>query len=163
MFAWRGFLYYKWVMYNISEEAPKLLDSILSVRCRGASSAYIDMYVAEARVRLVEQIRRLLAEVGRTLDVYNQAYRSLTEEGNPGDFRTFLRSAPGMFEVLGQQLGAVQHVISFWNYRVLKGRRAGRLGPQELMDILLDFEESVACAPGAAGPAAGRTGGGLRI
>ncbi|HTJ58276.1 MAG TPA: hypothetical protein VL418_12005 [Devosiaceae bacterium] len=160
MFAWRGFLYYKWVMYNISEEAPKLLDSILGVRYRGASNAYIDMYVAEARGRLVEQIRRLLADVGRTLGVYDRAYQSLTEQGDPTAFRTFLRSAPGMFEVLGQQLGAVQHVISFWNYRVLKGHRVRHLAPQELMDILLDFEESVACSPGGgdAAPAAARLG-----
>ncbi len=144
MFAWRGFLYYKWVMHNISEEAPKLLDSILTVRYRGASSAYIDMYIAEARVRLVEQIKQLLGDVGRTLSVYNQAYSSLTLEGNPSAFRSFLRQAPNLFVVLGQQLGAVQHVISFWNFRVLKGLRARYLGPQELMDILLDFEESVA-------------------
>jgi len=163
MFAWRGFLYYKWMMRSIGRDAPELLDSIATVRHRGASSAYIDMYVAEARLRLVEQIGRLLADVGRTLGIYDQAYRSLIEKGDPGAFRSFLRSAPCLFAVLGQQLGAVQHVISFWNYRVLKGRRAGRLGPQELMDILLDFEESVACAPGAAGPAAGRTGGALRI
>jgi hypothetical protein len=47
-----------------------------------------------------------------------------------------------MFYNLGEQLGAVQHIISFWRYRFPEGDRR-LVSHDELMDMLLDFEDSL--------------------
>jgi hypothetical protein len=54
-------------------------------------------------------------------------------------------AAPDMFMSLGEQLGAIQHVVSFWRYRFPEGRPA-LIAPDELMDLFLDFEDSMAFA-----------------
>jgi hypothetical protein len=43
-----------------------------------------------------------------------------------------------MFSRLGEQLGALQHIVSFWRYRFAPGRAP--VGAGELIDILMDFE-----------------------
>jgi hypothetical protein len=55
-----------------------------------------------------------------------------------------LLAAPDMFMSLGEQSGAVQHILSFWRYRFPIGRRV-TVSPDELMDIFLDFEDGLLC------------------
>ena len=62
--------------------------------------------------------------------------------------REFLLSAPAMFCDLGERLGAVNHIVSFWNFRFPQGKMPIVTGP-ELVDILADFEESLAFNEGA--------------
>ena len=76
------------------------------------------------------------------MDAYDQAYRALTEDGQPAAFRDFLLAAPAMFMTLGEQTGAVQHIVSFWRYRFPLGRPAA-ISPEELMDVFMDFEDSL--------------------
>jgi len=51
-------------------------------------------------------------------------------------------NAPAMFCELGERLGAVSHIVSFWNFRFPQGRLPVVTGP-ELMDIFTDFESSL--------------------
>ena len=46
-----------------------------------------------------------------------------------------------MFQSLGEQIGALQHVVSFSRYRF--GSKTAPLGSEELMEILMDFESSL--------------------
>ena len=75
------------------------------------------------------------------LKVYDDAFQGLIEEGRPTAFRDFLRDAPHLFARLGERLGAVQHIVSFWNYRMSPDRP--RPSPEELIDLLADFETSL--------------------
>jgi hypothetical protein len=63
-------------------------------------------------------------------------------ENNPVSFRDFLLSAPVMFVQIGEQLGAIQHVVSFWRYRMPKGKPR-IIGFDELSDLFLDFEDGL--------------------
>ena len=56
-------------------------------------------------------------------------------------FRECLLKAPSLFTRLGEQVGSLQHIVSFTNYRF--GPRRGYIGSEELMDILIDFELSL--------------------
>jgi hypothetical protein len=80
--------------------------------------------------------------VQAALDVYNSAYSQLTTKNNPVDFRDFLAVGPDMFVSIGEQLGAIQHVISFWTYRMPRGH-ARRIPVEELTDLFVDFEEGL--------------------
>ena len=91
---------------------------------------------------LRDQIVQTCNEVRRTLAVYDEAYAGLTHEGRPAAFRDFLLDAPRLFSRLGDQLGAIQHIVSFWRYRFSPG--ASHVGVEELIDIFMDFETGLA-------------------
>ena len=152
MFAWRGFLYYKWVIKDISEEAPKVIDAIARIRPRGSIPPEIETYISQAKVRLTATIKRLLSSVRDTISLYNEAYRELTERQNPSSFRKFLLSAPQLFVQLGHQLGALQHILSFWAFRFGSGHKVRPVMAEDLMDILQDFEDSLASTGSPHGP-----------
>jgi hypothetical protein len=76
------------------------------------------------------------------LGIYDQAYQGLTQRSDPIGFRNFLLSAPTLFHELGERLGAVDHMISFWRYRFPKDKPTAVTG-HELADIFNDFEYSL--------------------
>ena len=75
------------------------------------------------------------------LKVYDHAFEGLTQRSDPVAFRDFLLAAPDMFFKIGERLGAVQHVTSFWAYRVPTPRLT--LTADELAELLQDFEQSL--------------------
>ena len=97
--------------------------------------------IARGRVVVRDLIKRAMTETRETMKVYDVAYSSLTQSGNPLMFRDFLLDAPRMFARLGDQLGAIQHVVSFWKFRF--GPRSAPPGVSELIDIFMDFETSL--------------------
>ncbi|EJL31212.1 hypothetical protein PMI01_02876 [Caulobacter sp. AP07] len=143
VFSWRGFLYYKWVLSDLSKAVSQVMVEIAQIQGRGPKDIEAAAYIPEAKRRLQATMRRTWANVQAMLDVYNRAYASLTLQGQPVAFREFLLSAPGMFADLGEQLGAIQHVVSFWRYRFPYGKPR-IASPDELMDLFLDFEDSMA-------------------
>ena len=71
--------------------------------------------------------------VNKALAVYDSSFNDLVEHQTPKTFRDFLLSAPYMFLELGEKLGAISHIVSFWRYRFPPGgahlyrrRRTGR-------------------------------------
>lgn len=80
--------------------------------------------------------------VSATLAIYDNAYKMLTQKSDPQVFKDFLLSAPELFNTLGERLGAVEHLLSFWRFRVPEGKRS-QLQANELIDIFGDFETSL--------------------
>ncbi len=58
-------------------------------------------------------------------------------------FREFLLSAPYMFLELGEKLGAISHIVSFWRYRFPK-TKAALVDAEELSTIFQDFTSGFA-------------------
>ena len=56
----------------------------------------------------------------------------------PKTFRDFLMSAPYMFLELGEKLGAISHIVSFWRYRFPQNGPT-TIDPEELAAIFQDF------------------------
>ena len=141
VFCWKGFLYYKWAFQAITGEIGGVLEGVGRVRPSGRIDA--EQHAALDRAR--EQVRRrILITCEATADmlrVYDDAFRGLTQEGRPTAFRDFLRDAPILFSRLGERLGAVQHIVSFWRYRVTPDKMAP--SAEELIDLLSDFEVSL--------------------
>jgi hypothetical protein len=145
VYSWRGFLYYKWVLDDLTASMTEVVAEIATVRGRGPSNAAATAYIPGAQQRIARKIRDIQANVGRMIGAYTSAYDALTSEGKPAAFREFLLDAPSMFTELGEQLGALQHIMSFWRFRFPKGKPA-QVSPEDLMDILSDFEDSLALA-----------------
>jgi hypothetical protein len=143
VFCWRGFLYYKWVLSELTPQLGSVLVELSTLRPRGPQTPDTARYLPEARGRIEGLVSKAVEGVNEMLAVYDKAYRSLTLDGQPVAFRDFLLSAPAMFMQLGEQTGAVQHILSFWRYRFPPGRST-MIDPEELMDIFLDFEDGLA-------------------
>jgi len=57
-------------------------------------------------------------------------------------FRDFLMNAPSMFLVLGERIGVIQHIVSFWQYRF--PQMTDLVAPtEEIVDILQDFSQNL--------------------
>ncbi len=146
IFSWRGFLYFKWRLQSLQDEMRKVLEGLASYQPVGKTDEALRDYLREVRPRLAKRILSAIANVGRTLAVYDQAYRALVDGENPGPFRRFLLDGPNLFFELGESIGILSHIGSFWAYRMAgqKDAHAQRLTPTEYADILLDFDDSLA-------------------
>ncbi len=146
IFAWRGFLYYKWVLKELKPDAISAWKGIALLETMGLGDREAEQQIRKSKARIRELIHGVLTATSQALDVYDDAYRDLTEREDPAGFRDFLLAAPDMFARIGEELGALQHVVSFWKYR-FGTKRPKRPSAAELSDILADFEESLSCGP----------------
>lgn len=147
IFCWKGFLYYKWVLTSLKVEAIGVADAVKSVRPVGKVDREARTWLERGRSVLHDRIIATCNEAERTLAIYDTAFAGLTDEKRPASFREFLLESPQLFSKLGDQLGAIQHIVSFWRFRFSSG--SSGVGVDELIDIFMDFE---------AGLAAGQTG-----
>jgi hypothetical protein len=141
VFCWKGFLYYKWSLESLMGDVMKVSEQVQVIKPIGSMDHAAREFFSRSRGVLKADILRTCESVRRTLMIYDEAYTNL-KKGRPTDFRDFLLNAPRMFNRLGEELGALQHIVSFWNYRF--GPRSPKAGVEELMDIFLEFETGLA-------------------
>lgn len=139
VFCWRGFLYYKWVLSTLWPKLEEVMAEAPKLKVTGPRDAELLGYLDEARVRLQQRIDAQRREVLQTLKVYDDAFRGLTINQQPLGFRDFLLKAPSMFLTLGDKIGVISHIASFWRYRFPKGRPL-ILDLNEAVDIIQEFE-----------------------
>lgn len=137
VFAWKGFLYYKWVVGEISPRIADLARNILAARILNASREDAAAYNA-SRQRIVRILGLTMGRIQAALGEYDDAFKSLSE-GKPTAFRDFLLSAPKMFLVIGEAVGIVKHIDSFWRFRFPAGRTP-TMDSDEAAEIFHDFE-----------------------
>ena len=142
VFCWKGFLYYKWKLGELTARAPDLIKQIRAASPLGRADFDTKLYIAEVKDRIGDAIVANCCAVAELLKVYDRAYARLTQAGEPAAFRDFLLKAPHMFVQLGEQLGVIDHIAGFWAHRFPPGRKAAA-GAEELADILADFEDSL--------------------
>ena len=144
IFSWRGFLYFKWRHLELQDEMRRVLEGLATYQPQGSADEALREYLREVRPRLARKIVDAIANVGRTMAVYDQAYHALVEGENAGPFRRFLLDGPELFFELGENIGILSHIGSFWSYRMSQALDHQRLSPMEYADILMDFEDSLA-------------------
>ena len=142
VFCWKGFIYYKWSLNQLLPQVRPVGDEIALVRPTGPLNGHRRAYVTGVRLALQKAIAEACRSVNTALGVYDRAFDDLTRNGEPKAFREFLMQAPGMFYSLGERLGAVHHIVSFWRFRFPAGQEA-KVNVDELVDIFMDFEASL--------------------
>ncbi|MDP3404970.1 MAG: hypothetical protein Q8S03_09780 [Brevundimonas sp.] len=142
VFCWKGFLYYKWSLQALTGQIGGVMDSVRRVRPSGRVDAEQLAAISRARDQVRRRILLTCEATAAMLRVYDEAFQGLAAEGRPMAFREFLKDAPVLFSRLGERLGALQHIVSFWTYRMAPGRPAP--DPDELIDLLTDFDLSLA-------------------
>ena len=142
VFCWKAFLYYKWQLAELLPKVAPVIKEIQTVKPHGPQSADTKAYLEIARTRLHKAIIAACRSVKSSIAVYDSAYERMTLQSEPLAFRDFLLRAPQMFNELGERLGAVEHIVSYWRFKF--GSRQGELiTPEDLTDIFKDFEGSI--------------------
>jgi len=151
VFCWKGFLYYKWTLTDALADVARVADAVGDVKPRGPLDGETRAAIAKSRATLKAAILGALESARKSLRIYDAAFAGLID-GKPQSFRDFLLAAPSMFSDLGERLGAVNHIVSFWNFRFPPGRLPV-VGGSELADILADFGDSLTFADADSGSA----------
>jgi hypothetical protein len=142
VFSWKGFLYYKWMMHSLWPQLTAVIAEVGALSTAGSRDADLNDYVLRAKVRLRQAINFHCQRVVETLKVYDDAFHDMTANGRPQAFRDFLLKAPSMFLGLGENVGVVSHIASYWRYRFPQGKKVD--APlDEVANILQEFEISL--------------------
>jgi hypothetical protein len=139
IFAWKGFLYYKWVLNSLWPKLREVLAELIQVKTVGPRDYETESLIRTMKVRLHENIERQVKAVADYLRIYDRVFEELTREGNATAFRDFLLKSPEMLVALGEGTGVISHIASFWRFRFPKGKPL-EAQVDELLDILQDFE-----------------------
>jgi hypothetical protein len=145
VFSWKGFLYYKWMLTRLWPQLTATAGEIGQMIITGAREAETARYVDDARKRLQHGVVVERASVLRTIKVYDDAFEDLIDNGKPQAFREFLLRAPDMFLSLGEKVGVISHIASFWRYRFPEGQQA-IVDVEEAVDILQDFDSGLSAS-----------------
>jgi len=143
VFSWRGFLYYKWVLSHLWPKLKALIEELPRMKVTGPRDAEMLKYLGEARGRLQGRIEAQQRAVLKTLQVYDNAFKGLTVNQDPLVFRDFLLKAPEMFLTLGERIGIISHMASFWRFRFPAGAPL-KVEITEAVDIVQEFEAGLA-------------------
>ena len=138
VFSWRGFLYYKWSMSQFWPGVMDVLRDVKDIRPHGSITPNQSAFLTEARRNIIEKVRDAGKDVDKVLQVYDSSFDDLVAHQAPKTFRDFLLSAPYMFLDLGEKMGAISHIVSFWRFRFPPGAPR-HIDAEELSVIFQDF------------------------
>jgi hypothetical protein len=142
IFAWKGFLYYKWVLNSLWGNLREVFAELGRVKVIGPIDSETRSELEELKQRLRQKMERQVKMVMGHLGVYDEVFQQLTVEGNALAFRDFLLKSPEMFLSLGDGCGLVSHIATYWRYQFPRGRPLAA-NVLQLMDTLQDFEASL--------------------
>ncbi len=144
VFSWRGVLYYKWCSTDLLPQIGTIAREIACVPIRSAGRDETKFLTASKR-QLVDKMVETIADVGQSLAIYDSFYGQLVDHGQPKVFRDFLLRAPDMFVELGEKLGGLAHIASFWRFR-FPHRGGQSIDVAFALSIFTDFMSSVGLA-----------------
>ena len=142
IFAWKGFLYYKWVLNSLWPDLKEVFAELGKVRVIGQMDRQTAMELEATKGRLRTKLERQVKTVMGHLNVYDETFAQLTGEGNAIAFRDFLLKSPDLFLSLGEGCGLISHIVTYWRYQFARGKPL-YAGAVQLVDILQDFEASL--------------------
>ena len=138
VFSWRGFIYYKWTLNEFWPGLIKCLREVKAIAPIGKVDVELNRFFQDSKQSILQGAKFNSDRVRQILAVYDNAYASLIENHEPSQFRKFLLTAPELFLEIGEKMGSMTHLTSFWQYRFPAGSPKSA-EPTELMSIFEDF------------------------
>lgn len=142
IFAWRGFLYYKWAVDSLRTGLLRVIREIGDMTPENRSDMATAAEVTRGKGRLLAKIEASERSAVKALSIYDNAFWSLVRHNQPSAFRDFLLESPRMFMSLGEAVGGLSHITSYWTYRFPKGAPL-LANAEEMLEILQEFEGSL--------------------
>jgi hypothetical protein len=106
------------------------------------TSAEERQQLAESRRDILNKMTLALERVDETLLEYGVAFAALAD-GQPSAFRNFLLKAPSLFIPIGEAVGVIRHIDSFWRFRFPESTMP-MMEADEAIEVLHDFEATIA-------------------
>jgi hypothetical protein len=100
---------------------------------------------AEMRTMIASILQLSLGRWNRLktkLDAYQTEFEHFVNRGDPAALKSFMTKAPELFVEMGEDIGRLQHVASYWKFWT-KGRRVQTMSGMEAFDLLPDFEAAL--------------------
>ena len=140
VFSWRGFIYYKWSLVDFWPDLVKALRQLKTIVPLRSMDNDQRAYITQAKHAILSGAKKNSDDIKNIIKVYDTAYDSLIADRDPRKFREFLLGAPAMFLEIGEKMGALSHITSFWKYRFPEGAPKG-VDCDELTAIFQDFSK----------------------
>ena len=146
VYAWKGFLYYKWVLTTLTSPLQSVLTDISRLRITGRVASDMAVRLGAVRGRVHDSVLDHCVAAHRLLGLYDAAFLSLTLEGDFRGFREFLQASPVQFLDLGERIGVLSHIASFWRFR-FPGDIPPEASAEDAFDLLHEFDANLAQTP----------------
>jgi hypothetical protein len=147
IFAWKGFLYYKWALNSLWPDLKTTIEQVSRVRISDMPDPLMVTEINILRKSVTHHMQRQVRMVMAYLKKYDDVFEQLTGQGNAIAFRDFLLESPEMFLALGEGCGAVSHMTSYWRYRFPPMQPLQAAGA-DLLAILQDFDAALRAETG---------------
>ncbi len=141
VFAWKGFLYYRWLLGELAPNLKGLFTDILRVRVLRATIGERRQIDSDRR-KIVGALENAVAHVRRGLMQYADAFQALAE-GKPAAFRDFLIKAPSMFTSIGEAMGVISHINSFWRFQFPSDENEKSIDIMDASELFGEFARQV--------------------
>src|SRR5258708_31835407 len=82
IFAWKGFLYYKWVLNSLWPKLREVLVELMKVKTVGPRDYEHESLVRTMKVKLHANIELQVKSVADYLRIYDGVFQELTKDGN---------------------------------------------------------------------------------
>lgn len=138
IFAWRGFLFFKWQLTDIFPQLRIVSRSIERVRIINCTSRELRSNVDSLSKLLQKSLAEVAKECRSIIALYDDAFSDLVDRAHAQAFRKFLLESPLLFLELGHLMGVVSHICSFWEFRFRENQNLS-IDAVEFEDILSEF------------------------
>lgn len=142
LFAWRGFLYYSWRLSEMNNALSMLSIALFRIRPSDTPSRSTHDSIERGRRSVSLLLSRNIDFAQGLVQTYKTAFNELVSSKDIAMFREFLLAAPLLFTELGQCIGALDHIDSFWRFRFPTSKPA-LVSSEELAQLFLEFEDSL--------------------
>ena len=134
MFCWKAVLYYRWRSRQL---APSLKATHRAIRDLGGAKldAATRRFVEAASAELLALLSDGERKIAAGFKDYDEVYQALTQRRSPEPFRRFLIRGPRIFARLGERMGRLEQLVSYWEHR-FGGVRARDARPEALAEGL---------------------------
>jgi len=143
VFAWKGFLYYKWSLAQLEAGQEHFGKSLALCRFTGGAPA-TRMETEKLRRNVIARTNLVLQRTTEAMRDYESAFGALSR-GAPMSFRDFLLGAPTRFIALGEAVGAMKHMHSLWGFRFPAGA-TWAMEADEALAMLGEFDRMLETA-----------------
>jgi hypothetical protein len=146
MFCWKAVLYYRWRSRGLGPEIKLVRRAIASVeisRFDFDTAPYVRRAIAELE-RMMAESERKIAEMFR---IYDEVFDALTAQKSPEPFRRFLVDGPRLFARLGERMGRLEQLVSYWQHQ-FPGRSVRQLAPEAVFDGLRNLISALSLGRG---------------
>jgi hypothetical protein len=146
VYGWKGLLYYLWRMNAITDQLARFLRDLARLEQDDARAPFRPLSSPISRVRRSVRLRWEDLKAGQ--ENYLRVVSAFLDEGDPIAMRMLLIKAPSLFARLGDDVGALTHLTTYWEFwrqrsteGIIRHEAATTLLPDLAGDIARDQDD----------------------